>query len=128
MLVQPGGESIPAKPRQTRPPKTAKLMNTIQLIEKMARLISQEATALGVNHLMGPVVDLARELRFGRVSLILHFLNRTDLTFICRSKRHTVKTHTLQVKSDTTIPRGFKVSMSPPTSSTLRDSPNPNKV
>ncbi|OGM50192.1 beta-glucosidase [Aspergillus bombycis] len=38
-----------------------------ELIEKMARLISQEATALGVNHLMGPVVDLARELRFGRV-------------------------------------------------------------
>ncbi|KAE8153518.1 glycoside hydrolase superfamily [Aspergillus avenaceus] len=38
-----------------------------ELIEKMARVIAQEATALGVNHLMAPVVDLARELRFGRV-------------------------------------------------------------
>lgn len=34
----------------------------------MARLISQEALALGVNQLFAPVVDLARELRFGRVS------------------------------------------------------------
>ncbi|KAB8218685.1 glycoside hydrolase superfamily [Aspergillus novoparasiticus] len=38
-----------------------------ELIEKMAHLIGQEASALGVNHVMGPVVDLARELRFGRV-------------------------------------------------------------
>ncbi|KAL5041918.1 hypothetical protein BDW71DRAFT_190951 [Aspergillus fruticulosus] len=38
-----------------------------ELIYKMARLISQEALALGVNQLFAPVVDLARELRFGRV-------------------------------------------------------------
>ncbi|KAL4788112.1 glycoside hydrolase superfamily [Aspergillus varians] len=37
------------------------------LIYNMARLISQEALALGVNQLFAPVVDLARELRFGRV-------------------------------------------------------------
>ncbi|KAL4807743.1 glycoside hydrolase superfamily [Aspergillus unguis] len=38
-----------------------------ELIYKMARLISQEALALGVNQLFAPVVDLARELRYGRV-------------------------------------------------------------
>ncbi|KAL4768340.1 glycoside hydrolase superfamily [Aspergillus nidulans var. acristatus] len=38
-----------------------------KLIHDMARLISQEALALGVNQLFAPVVDLARELRFGRV-------------------------------------------------------------
>lgn len=38
-----------------------------QLIEKMAEVIAQEAAALGVNNLFSPVVDLARELRFGRV-------------------------------------------------------------
>ncbi|KAL4946294.1 hypothetical protein BDV06DRAFT_208772 [Aspergillus oleicola] len=38
-----------------------------ELIYKMGRLISQEALALGVNQLFAPVVDLARELRFGRV-------------------------------------------------------------
>ncbi|KAK1145728.1 hypothetical protein N8T08_003966 [Aspergillus melleus] len=37
------------------------------LIYKMGKLISQEALALGANQLMAPVVDLARELRFGRV-------------------------------------------------------------
>lgn len=36
-------------------------------IEKMAAAIAQEALALGVNNLFAPVVDLARELRFGRV-------------------------------------------------------------
>lgn len=35
----------------------------------MAEIIGQEAKALGVNQLFAPVVDLARELRFGRVSL-----------------------------------------------------------
>ncbi|CEL09863.1 Putative Beta-glucosidase-related glycosidase [Aspergillus calidoustus] len=38
-----------------------------ELIYKMGQLISQEARALGVNQLFAPVVDLARELRFGRV-------------------------------------------------------------
>ncbi|KAL4874741.1 glycoside hydrolase superfamily [Aspergillus karnatakaensis] len=38
-----------------------------ELVYKMGRLISQEALALGVNQLFAPVVDLARELRFGRV-------------------------------------------------------------
>ncbi|RPA96246.1 hypothetical protein L873DRAFT_1791728 [Choiromyces venosus 120613-1] len=33
----------------------------------MAEMIAQESLALGVNHLFAPVVDLARELRFGRV-------------------------------------------------------------
>ncbi|KAJ5165013.1 Glycoside hydrolase superfamily [Penicillium coprophilum] len=37
------------------------------LIEKMAEITAQEAKALGVNQLFAPVVDLARELRFGRV-------------------------------------------------------------
>ena len=37
------------------------------LIEKMAKAIGQEAKALGVNNIFAPVVDLARELRFGRV-------------------------------------------------------------
>ncbi|KAL2854621.1 glycoside hydrolase superfamily [Aspergillus pseudodeflectus] len=38
-----------------------------ELIYKMGQFISQEARALGVNQLFAPVVDLARELRFGRV-------------------------------------------------------------
>lgn len=33
----------------------------------MAGVIADEALALGVNHIFAPVVDLARELRFGRV-------------------------------------------------------------
>ena len=33
----------------------------------MARVIATEAKALGVNQLFSPVVDLAREQRFGRV-------------------------------------------------------------
>ncbi|KAJ5343246.1 uncharacterized protein N7506_003070 [Penicillium brevicompactum] len=37
------------------------------LIEKMAEIIGQEAKALGVSQLFAPVVDLAREPRFGRV-------------------------------------------------------------
>ncbi|KAJ5836471.1 Glycoside hydrolase superfamily [Penicillium robsamsonii] len=37
------------------------------LVESMAGIIGQEAKALGVNQLFAPVVDLARELRFGRV-------------------------------------------------------------
>lgn len=36
-------------------------------VQKMAKAIAQEALALGVNNLFAPVVDLARELRFGRV-------------------------------------------------------------
>ncbi|KAL4890124.1 glycoside hydrolase superfamily [Aspergillus ambiguus] len=38
-----------------------------ELVQKMASLIGQESSALGVNQLFAPVVDLARELRFGRV-------------------------------------------------------------
>ena len=38
-----------------------------ELVEKMASAIAVEAKALGVNQLFAPVVDLARELRFGRV-------------------------------------------------------------
>jgi hypothetical protein len=38
-----------------------------KLVEKMAKVIAKEAQALGVNQLFAPVVDLARELRFGRV-------------------------------------------------------------
>ncbi|KAK7703668.1 hypothetical protein SLS64_008981 [Diaporthe eres] len=37
------------------------------LVEKMGKAIAQEALALGVNNIFAPVVDLARELRFGRV-------------------------------------------------------------
>ncbi|KAI0201551.1 glycoside hydrolase family 3 protein [Astrocystis sublimbata] len=37
------------------------------LIEKMGRAIAQESRALGVNQIFGPLADLARELRFGRV-------------------------------------------------------------
>ncbi|OTB12074.1 glycoside hydrolase family 3 protein [Daldinia sp. EC12] len=37
------------------------------LVEKMAKAIAQEARALGVNQIYGPLADLARELRFGRV-------------------------------------------------------------
>ncbi|KAL7269435.1 hypothetical protein RUND412_007907 [Rhizina undulata] len=38
-----------------------------ELVEEMAAIIAQESLALGVNHLFAPVVDLARELRYGRV-------------------------------------------------------------
>ncbi|KAL1871681.1 hypothetical protein Daus18300_004681 [Diaporthe australafricana] len=37
------------------------------LVEKMGQAIAQEALALGVNNIFGPLGDLARELRFGRV-------------------------------------------------------------
>lgn len=37
------------------------------LVEKMGRAIAQEALALGVNNIFGPLADLARELRYGRV-------------------------------------------------------------
>ncbi|KKK22759.1 putative beta-glucosidase [Aspergillus rambellii] len=37
------------------------------LVNKMGKIIAQEALTLGVNQLFGPVVDLARELRYGRV-------------------------------------------------------------
>jgi hypothetical protein len=35
----------------------------------MGQVIGQEAQTLGVNQLFAPVVDLARELRYGRVSV-----------------------------------------------------------
>lgn len=38
-----------------------------ELIEEMAAIIAQESKAIGVNQIFAPVVDLARELRFGRV-------------------------------------------------------------
>ncbi|TLD26637.1 hypothetical protein PspLS_04624 [Pyricularia sp. CBS 133598] len=38
-----------------------------ELVGKMARAIALESRALGVNQIFAPVVDLARELRFGRV-------------------------------------------------------------
>lgn len=37
------------------------------LVTKMGRAIAQEAAALGVTQLFGPLGDLARELRYGRV-------------------------------------------------------------
>jgi len=37
------------------------------LVHKMAGFIAQESLALGVNQIFGPLADLARELRFGRV-------------------------------------------------------------
>ena len=37
------------------------------LINKMAAAIAQESLAIGVNQILGPLADLARELRFGRV-------------------------------------------------------------
>ncbi|KAF2732767.1 glycoside hydrolase [Polyplosphaeria fusca] len=37
------------------------------LVQEMARVIAQEALALGVNQLFAPLADLARELRYGRV-------------------------------------------------------------
>lgn len=38
-----------------------------KLIRKMGEAIGQESAALGVNQILGPLADLARELRFGRV-------------------------------------------------------------
>ncbi|KAI2832687.1 CAZyme family GH3 [Aspergillus niger] len=38
-----------------------------ELIEKMGRLIAQEARAIGTTQLFAPLADLARELRYGRV-------------------------------------------------------------
>ncbi|QDS77227.1 hypothetical protein FKW77_003000 [Venturia effusa] len=37
------------------------------LIQKMAGIIAKESLAVGVNQIFGPLADLARELRFGRV-------------------------------------------------------------
>ncbi len=39
----------------------------LDLVEKMGKAIAKESRALGVNQIFGPDVDLARELRFGRV-------------------------------------------------------------
>ncbi|KAF2122413.1 glycoside hydrolase superfamily [Lophiotrema nucula] len=38
-----------------------------ELVQEMAKVIGQEAVALGVNQLFAPLADLARELRYGRV-------------------------------------------------------------
>lgn len=38
-----------------------------ELVGEMGLVIAQEALALGINQIFAPVVDLARELRFGRV-------------------------------------------------------------
>jgi beta-glucosidase len=38
-----------------------------ELVHEMAVVIAKESQALGINQLFAPVVDLARELRFGRV-------------------------------------------------------------
>ena len=38
-----------------------------QLVHDMAVIIAKESRALGINQMFAPVVDLARELRFGRV-------------------------------------------------------------
>lgn len=45
------------------------LTDPFQLVEKMGQTIALEAQTLGVNQLFAPVVDLARELRYGRVSI-----------------------------------------------------------
>ncbi|KAI5840969.1 glycoside hydrolase superfamily [Morchella snyderi] len=37
------------------------------LVRQMAEVIAEEGAALGANHIFAPVVDLAREYRFGRV-------------------------------------------------------------
>lgn len=39
----------------------------LQLVQKMAEIIGREARELGANQLFAPEVDLARELRYGRV-------------------------------------------------------------
>ena len=38
-----------------------------ELIRKMGAAIAEESKAIGVNQILGPLADLARELRFGRV-------------------------------------------------------------
>ncbi|KAF9447325.1 glycoside hydrolase family 3 protein [Macrolepiota fuliginosa MF-IS2] len=38
-----------------------------QLIHDIADVVAQEAEGLGINHIFAPVLDLARELRWGRV-------------------------------------------------------------
>ncbi|KAJ5177051.1 uncharacterized protein N7482_002928 [Penicillium canariense] len=38
-----------------------------ELVQQMGQVIAREAQTLGVNQLFAPVVDLARELRYGRV-------------------------------------------------------------
>ncbi|KAF3396295.1 Periplasmic beta-glucosidase [Penicillium rolfsii] len=38
-----------------------------ELVQQMGQVVAQEAQTLGVNQLFAPVVDLARELRYGRV-------------------------------------------------------------
>ncbi|KAF8644321.1 hypothetical protein AX16_008529 [Volvariella volvacea WC 439] len=38
-----------------------------EVVKKMAAVVSDEAEGLGINHIFAPVLDLARELRWGRV-------------------------------------------------------------
>ena len=51
----------------------------IQLVRKMAEAIAIEARALGVTQLFAPISDLARELRYGRVTLTSRCLNNCFL-------------------------------------------------
>ena len=39
-----------------------------ELVEKAARISAKEATSLGISHTMGPMVDISRDPRWGRVS------------------------------------------------------------
>lgn len=48
----------------------------------MAKYVAQEARTLGVTQLFAPVVDLARELRFGRVGHAIDRLSCRELTYL----------------------------------------------
>lgn len=80
----------------------------------MAEIIAQEAKALGVNQLFAPVVDLAREPRFGRVSyifLLKYFMTIGYPNKVPRSKKPTPRTPTSLVKSATTTSKECKARM-----------------
>jgi beta-glucosidase len=59
-----------------------------ELIHEMAVAIAKESQAIGINQLFAPVVDLARELRYGRVEETYgedHFL-AGEMGYQCHSK------------------------------------------
>lgn len=45
----------------------------------MSQVVAREAAAIGVNQIFGPVSDVARELRYGRVNISYRLFIPSDI-------------------------------------------------
>lgn len=91
-----------------------------KLVRRMAEIIGQETAALGINQIFAPVLDLARELRFGRVKLE-HSMT-TGIVIVdgdYRLKRLFPKILISPVRSGTSTSRACRATMFRPRSSIL---------